>query len=184
MVHQVDNNEQYPYIPVFFDNIQQPVCITMVTPSLKVFGISSSSMFQYYSGYRLSQWETTLQCNVVSQWLSPYPEWSPVFIRRWFRNWKISYTSFCRLMSRYLQGPGYTRWPTQDLPIWIFCLILFKKLCSASGWSSARYQLTSWINVTLSSLRPSETNNISLNLYTKPFLIAKHVSRITRGFPM
>ena len=26
--------------------------------------------------YGLSQWETTLQGNVVSQWLSPYPEWS------------------------------------------------------------------------------------------------------------
>ena len=27
------------------------------------------------SGYGLSQWETTLQCNVVSHWLSPYREW-------------------------------------------------------------------------------------------------------------
>ena len=26
--------------------------------------------------YGLSQWETTLHCNVVSLWLSPYPEWS------------------------------------------------------------------------------------------------------------
>ena len=29
-----------------------------------------------YSGFELSQWETTLHCNVVSHWLSPYPEWS------------------------------------------------------------------------------------------------------------
>ena len=29
-----------------------------------------------HSGYGLSQWETTLQCNDVSHWLSPYPEWS------------------------------------------------------------------------------------------------------------
>ena len=29
------------------------------------------------SGYGLSQWETTLHCNVVSYWLSPYPEWYP-----------------------------------------------------------------------------------------------------------
>ena len=28
------------------------------------------------SGYVLSPWETTLQCNIVSHWLSPYPEWS------------------------------------------------------------------------------------------------------------
>ena len=27
-----------------------------------------------HSGYRYSQWETTLQCNVVSNLLSPYPE--------------------------------------------------------------------------------------------------------------
>ena len=25
--------------------------------------------------YGLSQWETTLQCNIVSYWLNPYPEW-------------------------------------------------------------------------------------------------------------
>ena len=29
-----------------------------------------------HSGHGLSQWETTLHCNVVSLWLSPYPEWS------------------------------------------------------------------------------------------------------------
>ena len=28
------------------------------------------------SGYGLSKWEKTLHCNVVSHWLSPYPEWS------------------------------------------------------------------------------------------------------------
>ena len=28
-----------------------------------------------YSGYGLCQWETTLQCNIVSHWQSPYPEW-------------------------------------------------------------------------------------------------------------
>ena len=27
-----------------------------------------------HSGYRLSQWETMLHCNVVPHWLSPYPE--------------------------------------------------------------------------------------------------------------
>ena len=29
-----------------------------------------------HSGYGLSQWETTLPCNVFSHWLSPYLEWS------------------------------------------------------------------------------------------------------------
>ena len=35
-----------------------------------------------HSGYGLSQWETTLQCNVVSHWLSPYAEWSLCSILR------------------------------------------------------------------------------------------------------
>ena len=30
--------------------------------------------FMNYSAYRLSQWETMLQCNVVSHWLCPYLE--------------------------------------------------------------------------------------------------------------
>ena len=34
------------------------------------------------SGYGLSQWEMMLQSNVVSHWLSPYPEWSLVCIPR------------------------------------------------------------------------------------------------------
>ena len=29
-----------------------------------------------HSGCGLRQWETTLLCNVVSHWLSPYPEWN------------------------------------------------------------------------------------------------------------
>ena len=32
--------------------------------------------FRYHSRYGLSQWGTTLKCNVVSYWLSPYQEWS------------------------------------------------------------------------------------------------------------
>ena len=30
--------------------------------------------FSDHYGYGLGQWKTTLQCNVVSHWLSPYPE--------------------------------------------------------------------------------------------------------------
>ena len=28
-----------------------------------------------HPGHWLSQWETTLQCNVISHWLNPYTEW-------------------------------------------------------------------------------------------------------------
>ena len=33
-------------------------------------------MISGITGYGLSQWETTLHCNVVSHWLSPYQAWS------------------------------------------------------------------------------------------------------------
>ena len=36
----------------------------------------SRNLIRDHSGYGLSQWETMLQCNIVSHWLSPYPEWS------------------------------------------------------------------------------------------------------------
>ena len=35
-----------------------------------------SSHCRNHSGYELGQWEMMLQCNAVSHWLSPYPEWS------------------------------------------------------------------------------------------------------------
>ena len=34
------------------------------------------AVFRDHSGYGLSQWEMMLQCNMVSHYLSPYPEWS------------------------------------------------------------------------------------------------------------
>ena len=34
------------------------------------------SIYNDHSRYGLSQWETTLHCNVVSHWLGPYPQWS------------------------------------------------------------------------------------------------------------
>ena len=39
----------------------------------------------YHSGYGLSQWETTWQCNVVSHWLCPYSEWS-MCLRKYLRS--------------------------------------------------------------------------------------------------
>ena len=59
----------------------------LVTRSINVFGISSSPMFQEIFWIWFSHWETTLQCNVASHWLSPYPEWFLMFIWRSSRNW-------------------------------------------------------------------------------------------------
>ena len=37
------------------------------------------------SGYWFSQWEMTLHCNVISHWLSPYPECSLQTLIMWYR---------------------------------------------------------------------------------------------------
>ena len=42
-------------------------------------GLISMFFIRYHSGYELSQWEVTLQCNVASHWLSPYPEKSLLY---------------------------------------------------------------------------------------------------------
>ena len=51
---------------------------TSYVPTVYSFYRCYSSFSSYRSGYGLSQWETTLQCNVVSYCLSPWPEW-PLF---------------------------------------------------------------------------------------------------------
>ena len=43
---------------------------TILFPQLKKIDIRGHYV------YELSQWETMLLCNIVSHWLSPYPEWS------------------------------------------------------------------------------------------------------------
>ena len=42
-----------------------------LSPSFNVSVLAGTN-----SGYGFSQWEMTLQCNVISHWLSLYPEWS------------------------------------------------------------------------------------------------------------
>ena len=41
-------------------------------------GETNSRVNRNHSWYGLSQWEMTLRSNIVSHWLSPYPEWSLV----------------------------------------------------------------------------------------------------------
>ena len=41
--------------------------------------LTNRNICRDHSEYGLSQWETTLLCNVVSQWLSPHPEWSLIW---------------------------------------------------------------------------------------------------------
>ena len=44
--------------------------------SSRAYFTKNNAMTKDYSGYGLWKWEVTLQCNVVSHCLSPYPEWS------------------------------------------------------------------------------------------------------------
>ena len=48
-------------------------CVTVLTKD-------ENPYTDYTFGYGLSQWETTLKCNVVSHWLSPYRGWSLHFL--------------------------------------------------------------------------------------------------------
>ena len=60
-------------------------------PGDQVYSRSPGHRSRDHSGYELSQWETTLPCNVVSHWLSPYPEWS---LRRQIRGLKRNIDNF------------------------------------------------------------------------------------------
>ena len=51
-----------------------------LSPCISSNSIYTSLLYRGNSGYELSQWET-LHCNVVSHWLSPYPEWSLLYHR-------------------------------------------------------------------------------------------------------
>ena len=60
-------------------NINHSNAIWAVTLINILFGemfLSLTTMKTSTFMYGLNQWETTLQCNVVSHWLSTYPEWS------------------------------------------------------------------------------------------------------------
>ena len=48
-----------------------------IDSTLPLRSMSYRRLSESYSGYRLRQYETALQYNVVSHWLSPYLKWSP-----------------------------------------------------------------------------------------------------------
>ena len=103
-----------------------------------------------HSGYGLSQWETTLQCKVVSHWLSPCPEWSKIMIRCYEANMMqtaalhgnapmAKYTSIGLVnhlctkdnISRVLSSGGKTRACFSISPLW-YILIWHK--CPEGLW--------------------------------------------------
>ena len=63
-------------------------------------------LFRNHSGYGLSQWEKPLQCNIVSRWLSPYPEWSVAFdIVPWSRHAMEMLSALLVLCEKNPPGP-------------------------------------------------------------------------------
>ena len=81
-----------------------------------------------YSEYGLSQWGTTLHCNIDSHWLSPYPEWSQfgswyqmrykgyLVLRLGCLEWALGpeWIPLCRILIRLLPvehlDPIFTEW--------------------------------------------------------------------------
>ena len=79
-----------------------------------------------HSGYGLSQWETTLHYNVVSHWLSPYPEWSLRCWKvtsdiagklAWRPKWALNLGPLIRWFPRTLNTDHYNTHSTQKSPV-------------------------------------------------------------------
>ena len=59
-----------------------------------------------YSAYRLSQWEMTLQCNVISYWLNPCAECSMIFMcASWLRHVNIISSTQYFISSHIIEHP-------------------------------------------------------------------------------
>ena len=72
-------------------NMNYVACVVMVH-GCKMCNYDLQTLQHYmirdHSAYGLSQWETTLQCKVVSQWLGPSAEWSlMIIVKRLMKPW-------------------------------------------------------------------------------------------------
>ena len=102
-----------------------------------------SDQFVYVS----SQWETTLQCNVISHWLATYMEWSLCsdhFVyasNQWktmlqcnvMSNWLAAYTEWSLYVSysiRNIAACGRCHFPVLDSLVLWRCIINFKCVIS------------------------------------------------------
>ena len=72
-------------------------------------------LFSGHSEYALSQWEITLQCNVVSHWPSPYPNVSLLFKcsfpGAWWRHQMETFSALLAICAGNSPVPG--EFPTQ-----------------------------------------------------------------------
>ena len=103
-------NTRFVFHKKAFENHENVICemvaicsrLIVLKISCNVFHINKNPFpFQqqvFHNGVSgISQWETTLQCNVVSHWLSPYAEWSLCFkrISVLFTDKRLSYPILC-----------------------------------------------------------------------------------------
>ena len=79
-------------ISVVYSEENWPQCIALAYLLCDQNGSYPDNKFKSisdYSGYELRQWGTSLQCNVISYWLSSYPEWSlRSFVQDSMRIWE------------------------------------------------------------------------------------------------
>ena len=95
-----------------FRSVAVPVCgrfglwpfrfwpFRFVAVMTRIRWVSSYSISREFSGYGLSQCETTLQCNVVSHILSSHTEWSlmPHTIHTWSHRWSLEMNTLFHLI--------------------------------------------------------------------------------------
>ena len=90
-------------------------------------------LFRNYSVCGLSQWKTTLQCNVVTFWLSQWPDWSLPIVHVAYvhcvvikRNRNLPQMNICQEIYSY-KLPAYTiikRCLLPSEPIMPYCLVI------------------------------------------------------------
>ena len=101
-----------------------------VTSSLIIGAHTQYDLCNVSIDYGLSQWETTLQSNVVSHWLNPYPTWSLLYIYR-----------LCCIL-RYLSGRA---WDPHHSTSW-FCLRSTRLFLGRRWWMDGS-PATKWRDV-------------------------------------
>ena len=90
--------------------------------------------YRDHCGYGLSPSETTLHCNVVSHWLSPYPQWS------------LSYSGVLLLHDSAISKHDITLWyfsgrTQQNITTLHHSIITMDKIGHRSLWTHKRYLL-------------------------------------------
>ena len=138
-----------------------------------VFGSLWNIECRYY-GYGLSQWETTLHCNVISHWLSPYREWSaksefpPGRINKANLGDLIAATGLVILIK---SDPNHQFFSPCDLEIWL--------MTSKNNRAPLLYQIKLWASFQIHRWIKTEVTVRKRSIWVK---IGDFWSRVTLKF--